>query len=100
MVKTRLVRVGACAISMLAGVSALLGAPSVSYAEQFVLFDVTFTFTSARSVWSASASAVMITLSVSCASLSVASNRRTRLASILSPSEVTVPKDFAMIVTL
>jgi hypothetical protein len=33
------------AVSLLAGISALIVAPSVSYAEQFVLFDVTFTFT-------------------------------------------------------
>jgi hypothetical protein len=39
----RLVRVGA--LSLLAGSSALIVAPSLSYAAQFVLFDVTFTYT-------------------------------------------------------
>jgi hypothetical protein len=34
-------------VSLLAGVSAVIVAPSASYAEQFVLFDVTFTFTKA-----------------------------------------------------
>src|SRR5438045_3822631 len=33
------------AVSVLAGMSALFVAPSVTHAEQFVLFDVTFTFT-------------------------------------------------------
>jgi hypothetical protein len=34
-------------VSLLVGMSHLLGAPARSYAEQFVLFDVTFTFTKA-----------------------------------------------------
>ncbi|AGA25570.1 hypothetical protein [Singulisphaera acidiphila] len=42
---TRSLRVGA--IALLAGTTALIMIPSVSYAEQFVLFDVTFTFTKA-----------------------------------------------------
>jgi hypothetical protein len=46
MMRTKSLRaVNAAAISLLTGISALLVAPAVSYAEQFVLFDVTFTFT-------------------------------------------------------
>src|SRR5262249_52485583 len=37
--------VGPVTASLMAGISALLGAPSTSCAEQFVLFDVTFTYT-------------------------------------------------------
>jgi hypothetical protein len=48
MIETRLLRaVGAGAVSLLAGIALLTAAPSVSYAEQFVLFDVTFTYTKA-----------------------------------------------------
>jgi hypothetical protein len=48
MIQTRLFRaVGAGAVSLLAGMATLLVAPSVSSADQFVLFDVTFTFTKA-----------------------------------------------------
>ncbi len=35
------------AVSLLIGLSAMIAAPSMSRAEQFVLFDVTFTFTKA-----------------------------------------------------
>lgn len=42
---TRALRVGA--IILLAGTATLIMIPSVSHAEQFVLFDVTFTFTKA-----------------------------------------------------
>src|SRR3989442_1000623 len=46
MKQTRLFRTaGAGAVSLLAGISALLVVPSMSNAAQFVLFDVTFTFT-------------------------------------------------------
>jgi hypothetical protein len=48
MMRTRLFRAaGACALSILAGISAILLAPSASLADQFVLFDVTFTYTKA-----------------------------------------------------
>jgi hypothetical protein len=48
MLLTRFSRaIGAGAISLLAGTLALLVAPAVSHADQFVLFDVTFTFTKA-----------------------------------------------------
>jgi hypothetical protein len=46
MIQTRLVRaVGAGVVSLLTGMSALIVAPAESAAEQFVLFDVTFTYT-------------------------------------------------------
>jgi hypothetical protein len=48
MLLIRLIRAaGAGAVALVAGLSALIAAPSVSYADQFVLFDVTFTFTKA-----------------------------------------------------
>jgi hypothetical protein len=46
MVQTRIFRTtGVAAVALLAGMSVLLAAPSMSRAEQFVLFDVTFTYT-------------------------------------------------------
>ena len=46
MTQTRLFRRGGTeTVSLLAGISALLVAPSLSFAAQFVLFDVTFTYT-------------------------------------------------------
>lgn len=36
---------GALAVALPAGLSALVGAPSICHAEQFVLFDATFTYT-------------------------------------------------------